>query len=133
MGLGLGACQEEGLRQLPSQYSLLLSLALQKLGSDYVICYLDDILIFSKSREEHLSHLEQVLKAHVKVGLKLNLKKCQLLQDRLVYLGHLVSQHGIEMVPHSKKKMLYQLSDVAYKRIFAIDHYSMLDRTMFKR
>ena len=95
-----------GLSNSPSQYSLLVSLALQRLGSEFVICYLDDILIFSKSRKEHLYHLEQVLKAHVKAGLKLNLKKCQLFQDRLVYLGHLVSRQGIEMVPEYVEKIL---------------------------
>ncbi|MCP4053810.1 MAG: hypothetical protein GY739_12245, partial [Mesoflavibacter sp.] len=63
----------------------------------FSMSYLDDIIIYSKTVGEHLGHLDSVLTALRKSGLKLNLGKCDLIKDQVVYLGHVVSAHGIEM------------------------------------
>jgi hypothetical protein len=53
-----------GLSNAGACYSRLVSLALQYLPGTFALAYLDDIIIYSKSLEEHLEHLEQVLRIH---------------------------------------------------------------------
>ena len=57
--------------------------------------YLDDIIIFSRSEEEHLDHIEQVFKRLEEAGLKLSLKKCSFFKKHIQYLGHLLSEEGV--------------------------------------
>jgi len=95
-----------GLSNAGACYSRLVSLALQYLPGTFALAYLDDIIIYSKSLEEHLEHLEQVLRIHRKFGLKLRLPECKVLHREVEYLGHLVSEAGIQMIPSYVKKIL---------------------------
>ena len=61
--------------------------------------YIYDIIIFSKSVDEHLVHLEEVFRRLCNVNLKLNPKKCSFVKQRLEYLGHVVTQEGISPNP----------------------------------
>jgi RNase H-like domain found in reverse transcriptase/Reverse transcriptase (RNA-dependent DNA polymerase) len=63
----------------------------------FVIIYLDDILIYSKSKEEHLQHLRQVLTILRQHKLYAKMKKCEIMQMRVEYLGHFISQDGISV------------------------------------
>lgn len=72
---------------------------LQKNGQ-FVVPYFDDIIVFSKSIEEHKRHLEVVL-VHMRVaGLVLNRKKCKFLRGSLNTLGNIVSQKIIRSDPN---------------------------------
>ena len=64
-----------------------------------MIVYLDDILIFSRNREENLRHLKLVMRTSKKEKLLINLKKCSFLKKELVYLGFVVSEEGLKMDP----------------------------------
>ena len=55
--------------------------------------YLDDILIFTRSYQEHLVHIELVLKAFIKENIKLKLSKCQFAQSSVKYLGHNIAKN----------------------------------------
>ena len=57
--------------------------------------YLDDIIIFSKTEEEHLEHLEIIFSQVHEAGLKLKLQKCSFFKKHIQYLGHLISHEGI--------------------------------------
>ncbi|GES82982.1 enzymatic polyprotein, putative [Rhizophagus clarus] len=57
--------------------------------------YLDDVNIYSKTFEEHLQHLEEVLKRVEKAGLKINSEKCHFCTQSLQFLGHIVTNKGI--------------------------------------
>ena len=57
--------------------------------------YLDDIIIFSNSEEEHLLHLEEVFHWLRKAGLKMKQSKCDFFKSQIHYLGHLISEDGI--------------------------------------
>ena len=70
-----------------------------QLVSDCAVVYLDDILVMGKSFEEQLSNLEKVFARLQEAGLRLNPKKCYFLQRKVKYLGHLVSEEGIEADP----------------------------------
>jgi Reverse transcriptase (RNA-dependent DNA polymerase) len=95
-----------GLSNAGACYSRLVALALQYLPGDFALAYLDDIILFSKSVEDHLSQLRQVLDLHRQFGMKLKLSKCKVLQEQVEYLGHLVSEDGIRMIPSYVDKIL---------------------------
>ena len=61
--------------------------------------YLDDIIIFSKNEEEHLQHLEEIFERLRKAGLKLKLQKCSFFKKHIQYLGHIISDEGIQPLP----------------------------------
>ena len=62
---------------------------------DCVIVYLDDILIFSKTKEEHLTALNKVFSCHAKFKLVLKESKRSLFLKSATFLGHVVSAEGI--------------------------------------
>jgi hypothetical protein len=61
----------------------------------FVIVYLDDILVYISTWEEHISHLMQVLETLKKHQLLANLKKCEFSQQSLVYLGYPTKMEAI--------------------------------------
>jgi hypothetical protein len=63
----------------------------------FVVIYLDDITIFSKSNAEHLVHLKQTFEKCRKFGLSLNPKKSHFSMREGKLLGHIVSQNGIKI------------------------------------
>ena len=71
---------------------------------EYVICYLDDILILSgknNTYDDHLAKVEEVLRRLEKHGMKVNLAKSELVKDKLDYLGYTLTSKGI--IPQTKK------------------------------
>jgi hypothetical protein len=76
---------------------------------DFVIVYLDDILIFSKSREEHIEHVKKVLDVLRKEQLFLKLSKCEFGKTSLIYLGHIVGGGELKIDP-SKVKVILEWS-----------------------
>jgi hypothetical protein len=67
--------------------------------SKFSIVYLDDILIFNKTKEEHLRHLEVVLRRLHQENLLVSLKKCSFMKTKLVYLGFIISSNELKMDP----------------------------------
>ena len=63
--------------------------------SEFVFCYVDDIIIFSPNLEEHQVHLEKVFNVLNMYGLKINVNKSQLCKNEVSYLGHKVNKEGI--------------------------------------
>ena len=66
---------------------------------------LDDVLIYSPTFEGHISSLREVLSRIQSAGLRLNPKKCHLAQDHVVFLGHVVSRHGLQPDPQNTDKV----------------------------
>ena len=88
-----------GLTNAPATFQWLMETCLGDLHLNWCIIYLDDIIIFSKTPEEHLIQLRGVFEHLANAGLKLKLSKCNLFQSRISYLGHIVSKDGIETDP----------------------------------
>ena len=66
---------------------------------DFAMGYLDDIIIFSKTEEEHPRHLEDIFYRLRHFGLKMKKEKCSFFKQHIQYLGHLISQDGFEPLP----------------------------------
>ena len=64
-------------------------------GIEGTSCILDDMIITGKDDEEHLDHLEEVLKRLKEHGLRANRDKCEFFQTKITYCGHEVDQHGL--------------------------------------
>lgn len=85
-----------GLSNAPATFQRLMDLVLTGLQYEECLVYLDDVIIFSSTFEEHMSRLRSVFSRLVAAGLKLKLSKCHLLCGRVKYLGHVVSQSGLQ-------------------------------------
>ncbi|CAF3358581.1 unnamed protein product [Rotaria socialis] len=88
-----------GLTNAPATFQRLMDLVLGGLKWSCALVYLDDIIVYSSTFSSHLQHLESVLQRIQASGLTLHLSKCQFCKTKLRYLGHVVSQTGIEPDP----------------------------------
>ena len=88
-----------GLTNAPAVFQRLMQQVLSGLnpveGPDYMAVYLDDVLIFSETLDDHLMHLHLVLERIGQVGLKLKPAKCHLVRQEVEYLGHVITPHGL--------------------------------------
>ena len=95
----------------------------------YVSVYVDDVLIFSRSVEEHIQHLGAVLECMRTAKLKLKPTKCKLLREEVEYQGHMITPNGLKPtryldtvrdfpVPASVKQTRQFLGLVSYYRRF---------------
>ena len=88
-----------GLTNAPATFQAYINKALQGLVDDFCIVYLDDILIFSKTKEEHDQHLQQICQRLRDAELYAKPSKCQFYQQEIKFLGFIISTQGIHMDP----------------------------------
>ena len=89
-----------GLSNAPATFQRLMNHIFQDRLENDILVYLDDIIVFSETYEEHLASLNLALERLRKAGLKCQPRKCQLFRRKLVYLGHTVSTEGIAPEAH---------------------------------
>ena len=66
---------------------------------DFIIIFLDDILVYSRGLEEHMTHVRQTLEILRQHQLYAKVSKCAFFQNRVEYLGHVVSTEGLSPDP----------------------------------
>ena len=88
-----------GATNAPATFQRLMHDCLGDLNMNWCIVYLDDIIIFSDTKEEHLKRLEAVFQKLCAAGLKLKPSKCFFFREEIEYLGHVVSGKGISTNP----------------------------------
>ena len=88
-----------GLCNAPATFQRLMERCMGELNLRDCLIYLDDIIIFSSTFEEHLERLQAVFERLQQHNLKLKPSKCELFKSRVTYLGHVVSEEGIETDP----------------------------------
>ena len=115
-----------GLSGAPSTFMKLVDTVLQ--GIDGLFCYLDDFLVHAPDEQTHFQILEQVFDRLHEAGLSINLKKCQIGQKKVEYLGYEVSHEGIKPLsrkvsvitslksPSNQKDLLHFMGALGYFR-----------------
>lgn len=88
-----------GLVSAPATFERLMERVLAGLHWKTCLIYLDDVIVFSNTFEDHVSRLDDVLACIGKAGLKVSPKKCSLFQEKVNFLGHVVSKQGISTDP----------------------------------
>ena len=88
-----------GLSNAPGTFERLITLVLKGLQFKICLCYLDDVIVFASTFQEHLQRLEEVIARVASAGLKLKPRKCNLFQQKITYLGHIVTAQGVMTDP----------------------------------
>ena len=92
-----------GLASAPSAFQYLLELIFAGLWWEMALVYLDDVIVFERNFNEHLKRLELVFQRLVENGLMNKGLTCNFFQKRLSFLGHNVSESGVEADPEKVK------------------------------
>ena len=89
-----------GLSNAPGTFERLMETVLRGMQWERAVLYLDDIIVFSDSVEEHLKRLEEILQRLRAANLMLKPSKCHFFKRQVEFLGHIVSQDGVSTDPH---------------------------------
>ena len=95
-----------GLCNAPATFQRLMEKILLGLQWTIAVLYIDDIIVFSATIEEHLIRLGHVLSRLLAAGMKLKPLKCRFFRRRLPFLGHVVSAQGVEVDPQKVAKVV---------------------------
>ena len=132
-----------GLTNAPATFQRLMECVLAGLSLDRCLVYLDDVIVFSRSFDEHLVNLECVFERLAQAGLTLKLSKCTFCQKEVRYLGHIVGSGGIRPdpqkvscvlsypAPKNLKELQAFLGLANYYRRF-IAHYSKIAAPLYQ-
>ena len=95
-----------GLTNAPATFQCIMNQLLQPFLRTFVLVFLDDILIYSATREEHIQHIQEVFETLRANKLYLKASKCTFAQTSLEYLGHIISDKGVATDPAKTQDML---------------------------
>lgn len=95
-----------GLTNAPASCQRMINDQLHEYLDVFVVAYLDDILIFSKTRTEHIEHVRKVLEKLKGANLLLKPEKCKFHKEELEFLGYIVGKNGIRMSPDKVQAVL---------------------------
>ena len=84
----------DGTENAPAEFQRYMEGCLEDLRNECCAPYLDDVIIFSMSFDEHITHVRKVLRRLKENDMKLKVKKCDLFKKKVKYLGGIVSQEG---------------------------------------
>lgn len=131
----------QGITNAPSTFQRLMERCMGDINLKEVLVFLDDLIVFSDSLEQHEQRLKHVLDRLREYGLKLSPKKCRFFQTSVKYLGHIVSKNGVQTdpekvaaiktwpVPQNLKQLKSFLGFTGYYRRFVKD-YSKIVRPL---
>lgn len=133
-------CLPFGLKSASAIFQRILASVIKKRKlNTFTTNYIDDILVFSKTYEEHVNHVERVLQALYEQGFKLNKNKCQFAQERITYLGHEIGNNTVKPIndnlvaikkfptPKTKTQVRQFLGKVNFYLEFIPNHVILLD------
>ena len=88
-----------GLCNAPATFQRLMDRVYDGIAWKFVVVYLDDTIVYSRTFDDHLRHLNEVFYRIRKAGLRLNIEKCNFWMQRLPFLGHIIAPSGIAPDP----------------------------------
>jgi len=94
------------LKNAPATFQHFINDVLSDYLDDFVISYIDDILIYSKSLKEHHIHVKKVLKKLLENNLYVKLEKCEFDVSETAFLGYILSKDGLKVDPNKIKAIL---------------------------
>ncbi|KAG1953664.1 retrotransposable element [Pimephales promelas] len=95
-----------GLSNSPAVFQALVNDVLRDMVDQFIYVYLDDILIFSSSLQDHVQHVRQVLQRLLENGLFVKAEKCVFHTQSVPFLGHIISVEGMRMDPDKVKAVV---------------------------
>lgn len=88
-----------GQTNAPACFQRYMEGCLRDLRGEVCVPYLDDVLVFSPSFNQHLQNVRQVLRRQQECGIKLRPKKCDFFKSEVCYVGRVISAEGYKMNP----------------------------------
>lgn len=94
------------LTNAPATFQRVMECALQGLQWSTCLVYIDDIIVFASSFVEHVERLRGVLDQLKNAKLKVKPEKCQLCEESVLFLGHIISANGVQPCPANVAKVV---------------------------
>ena len=94
-----------GLKNAPMSFQMLMAEVLRGIHWKFVLCYIDDLVLFSRNFEQHLDHLDQVFCKLREANLTLKHDKCHFGVEKVMFLGHILSKEGVSVDPEKIEKV----------------------------
>lgn len=132
-----------GLTNAPATFQRLMECVLAGISGEQCLTYLDDIIVFSNTFQEHIQRLDAVLNRLRAANLKLRPEKCHFAQHQVRYLGHIISSEGVHpdpekvapisnlSAPTNTKQLKHFLGLSSYYRKF-IQNYAAIAEPLYK-
>ena len=123
-----------GLRTAPITFTRLINTVFHGMLGEDLLAYMDDLIVISNTLEDHFSKLERVFLRLREANLKVKLKKCEFVKSSIEYLGHKLSQKGVEItdtkitavkqfpVPQNRKNLMQYLGVTGFYRKYIQDY-----------
>lgn len=122
-----------GLKNAPSTFQRVMDNVLREFQGKFCFVYMDDIIVFSTSLQEHIEHISKIFQVLNDTNLKVNLDKTEFLRKEIAFLGHVVTTEGVKPnpdkiravkefpIPTTKKQIKSFLGLLGYYRKFIRD------------
>jgi hypothetical protein len=95
-----------GLTNAPAYFMYMMNKVFMEYLDKFVVVFIDDILVYSRNKEEHEGHLRLVLQKLRDHKLYAKLSKCEFWLEQIAFLGHVVSKGGISVDPSKVQDVL---------------------------
>lgn len=92
-----------GLKNAPATFQRVMDNVLRDIQGKHCLCYMDDIIVFSTSLQEHIESLTKVFQRLRNANLKIQLDKSEFLRKEIAFLGHIVTPNGVKPNPNKIK------------------------------
>jgi hypothetical protein len=95
-----------GLTNAPVTFQCIMNSIFAPFMRNFVLVFMDDILLYSKTLEQHVQHLQQIFQTLMDHKLYVTFSKCAFAHPKIEYLGHIISQQGVDTDPSKTASMV---------------------------